>query len=170
MTSTTAPTLSTDTPVSLLPAGVRSFSTVAAYRTAWHTVPAGRYLLLHVSGCERIGEQERFFGADPIYEFAGFVTEHTSNLAIYAAHYHESLPCVCLPSPDYFAPLPDGTHWHVPRAFDTARHAVILEIDEQWKPVAWCQREDQAEEWARQQPGAQIAPVHREFPHPPRCR
>jgi hypothetical protein len=167
--NSTTPTLSADKPASLFPAGVRSFSAVADYRTAWHTVPAGRYLLLHVSGCERIAQQERFFGADPVYEFTGFVTEHTSNLAFYADYYHCSLPCACLPNSDYFVQLPDDTHWHLPRAFDTARYAVVMEVNGRWEPVAWCQREDQAEELARQQPDAQIAPVHREFPHPLRC-
>lgn len=170
MTSTTPRTLDPGRPAGLLPAGVRSFSTVADYRTAWHTVPAGRYLLLHVAGCERVAQQERFFGADPVYEFTGFSTEHTSNLALYADHYHESLPCGCLPSPDYFAPMPDGTHWHLPRAFDTARHAVVREIDGRWQPVAWCHREDQAEEVVHQWPDARICPVRREFPHPLRCQ
>lgn len=170
MTSTTPHALDSSEPASLLPAGVRSFSTVADYRTAWHTVPAGRYLLLHVLGCERIAQQERFFGTDPVYEFTGFATEHTSNLALYADHYHESLPCVCLPSPFYFASLPDDTHWHLPRSFDGARHAVVREIDGRWAPVAWCRREDQAEELVRQWPNARISPVVRDFPHSPRCQ
>lgn len=156
--------------VNLLPFGVRSFDTVGDYLTAWHIVPAGRYLLLHVAGCERVTKQERFFGADPIYEFTGFAPERTSNLALYADHFHESLPCGCLPSPDYFVALPDGTHWHLPRDFDTARHAVLRQIDGQWRPVAWCRRVDQAEDLVRRWTGARTAPVHREFPHPPRCQ
>ena len=155
--------------LSLLPTGVRSFDTVADYLTAWHTVPAGRYLLLHVPGCARMARQERLFGGDPAYEFTGFVAGRTSNLDLYAEYRHESLPCGCLPSPDYFAPLPDGTHWHPPRDFDDARLAVIRQIQEQWRPVAWCTRQHQAEALAHQWPDAQIAPVYREFPHPLRC-
>lgn len=155
--------------VSLLPAGVRSFDTVATYLTAWHTVPAGRYLLLHVAGCDRIAAQEKFFGADPVYEFTAFTARRTSNLGLYAEHVHESLPCRCLPSPDYFCELPDGTHWHLPRAVDDARHAVIRQMDRQWRPVAWCAREDQAMALARGWPDAEIIPVRREFPHPARC-
>lgn len=155
--------------VSLLPAGVRSFDTVATYLTAWHTVPAGRYLLLHVAGCARVAEQERFFGADAVYEFTGFTARRTSNLALYAEHHHRSLPCRCLPSPDYFAELPDGTHWHPPRDADDARHAVIRQVERQWRPVAWCAREHQAVELIRQWPDALAVPVVREFPHPARC-
>lgn len=51
--------------LSLLPTGLRSFDTVADYLTAWHTVPAGRYLLLHVHGCARTARQERYFGSAP---------------------------------------------------------------------------------------------------------
>ncbi|MBR7833616.1 hypothetical protein KDL01_10090 [Actinospica durhamensis] len=121
-------------------------------------------------GCDRIAREERFFSTDPAYEFTGFTIEHTSSLELYADHFHESLPCRCLPSLDYFAPLPDGTHWHPPKAFDTARHALVQEVDGQWEPVAWCRREYQAEELLRQRLGARIAPVHRDFPHPARCR